>query len=78
MKNYKIVPKEDNRAYKELIMEAYSRIEEAIHHIKYSDKFIDDNNFKINELVIKKLENIIYDLEDLEDAIIYKPMKVEE
>lgn len=73
MKKYKVVPKKDNRAYKELIKEAYSRIDEAINHISYDDKFVDNNDTKLNKLTIDKLENIIYALEDLEDAIIYKP-----
>lgn len=80
IKEYKIIPKEEkeNKKYKELIKEAYSRIEEAISHISYGHKFIDSNNFKVNELIIKKLEDIMYDLEDLEDATIYKPVKVED
>lgn len=73
MKKYKVVPKKDNRAYKELIKEAYSRIDEAINHISYDDKFVDNNDAKLNKLTIDKLENIMYALEDLEDAIIYKP-----
>lgn len=80
MKEYKIIPREENenRRYKELIKEAYSRLDEAINHISYGNKFTDDNNFKVNELVIKKLEDMIYDLEELEDATLYKPIKVEE
>lgn len=80
MKNYKIIPREEkeNKSYKALIKEAYSRLDEAINHISYDEKIIDDNNFKVNELIIKKLENMIYDLEELEDAILYKPIKVEE
>lgn len=80
MKNYKIIPREEkeNKSYKALIKEAYSRLDEAINRISYDEKIIDDNNFKVNELIIKKLENMIYDLEELEDAILYKPIKVEE
>lgn len=80
MKTYEITPREENenKKYKELIKEAYSRIDEAIHHISYSEKLIDKNGFKINELVIDKLNSIIYDLEELEDATLYKPIKVEE
>lgn len=80
MKNYKIIPREEkeNKSYKTLIKEAYSRLDEAINRISYDEKIIDDNNFKVNELIIKKLENVIYDLEELEDAILYKPIKVEE
>ena len=80
MKNYKIISREEkeNKSYKALIKEAYSRLDEAINHISYDEKIIDDNNFKVNELIIKKLENMIYDLEELEDAILYKPIKVEE
>lgn len=80
MKDYKVVPREDNEneSYKRLIKEAYSRIDEAIHHITYANRFIDDNNFKLNELIIKQLEDMTYTLEDLEDAIIYKPIKMEE
>lgn len=80
MKNYKIIPREEkeNKSYKALIKEAYSRLDEAINHISYDEKIIDDNNFKVNELIIKKLENMIYDLEELEDATLYKPIKVEE
>lgn len=80
MKNYKIIPREEkeNKSYKALIKEAYSRLDEVINRISYDEKIIDDNNFKVNELIIKKLENMIYDLEELEDAILYKPIKVEE
>lgn len=80
MKEYKIIPREENenRRYKELIKEAYSRLDEAINHISYGNKFIDDNNFKVNELVNEKLKDMICDLEDLEDATLYKPIKVEE
>ena len=79
MKIYEIVPREENenKKYKELIKEAYSRIDEAIHHISYDKRIIDKNGFKVNELVIDKLDSIIYDLEELEEAIIYKPIKVE-
>ena len=80
MKNYKVIPREENenKKYKKLIKEAYSRIDEAIHDIRYNEKLIDKNGFKINELVIDKLNSIIYDLEELEDATLYKPIKVEE
>lgn len=80
MKNYKIVPREEkeNESYKTLLKAATDRLDEAIHRISYSNKFIDDNNFKVNELIIDKLNSIIYDLEELEDATLYKPIKVEE
>ena len=80
MKDYKIIPRteDENETYRKLIIKANGAIEEAISHIRYSNKFKDDNNFKINELIIKKLEDIMYDLEDLEEATIYKPVKVEE
>lgn len=80
MKTYKIIPREEqeNKYYKRLIKEAHSKIDEAINHITYNEKIIDENNFKVNELVIKKLNDIIYDLEDLEDASLYKPVKIQE
>lgn len=79
-KNYKVVTKkeEENKKYKDLIKEAYSRLDEAINHITYNDKFVDNNDVKLNKQIIDKLNDIIYDLETLEDAIIYKPIKVEE
>ena len=80
MKDYKVIPREEkeNESYKTLIKEAYSRLDEAIHHITYNNRFKDDNNFKVNELIINQIEDMIYDLEELEDAVIYKPVKLEE
>ena len=80
MKTYEIIPREENenKKYKELIKEAHNQIDEAIHHIRYSEKLSDKNGFKINQLVTDKLNSIIYDLEELEDATLYKPIKVEE
>ena len=79
MKDYKIIPRneDENKEYKDLIVKASSALEEAISHIKYSNKFKQENNFKVNELIIKQLEDIVYDLEDLEDVTLYKPVKVE-
>ena len=80
MKDYKIIPRneDENETYKKLIIKAKDAIEEAISHIKYSNRFKDDNNFKINALIYNQLEDMIYDLEDLEDVTIYKPVKLEE
>ena len=80
MKDYKIVPRneDENKEYKNLIVKANDALEEAISHIRYCNKFKQENNFKVNELIINKIEDMIYDLEELEDVTLYKPVKVEE
>ena len=80
MGNYTIVNRtaEENRKYKELLKEAYSRLDEAINEISYGSKITDCAGNKLNQLIIDELDSTICKLETLEDATLYKPIKMEE
>ena len=80
MNNYTITNRtaEENKAYKNLLREAYGKLDEAINEITYVNKFTDCSGNKLNQMIIDEIDNIIIRLESLEDATIFKPIKVKE
>lgn len=67
-------PDVENKEYKENIENAISHIEEAISQISYRSNLIDEDTDKvINSDIINRLQNMIYELEDIEDKPIFKP-----
>ena len=67
-------PDAENKEYKENIENAISHIEEAISQISYRSNLIDEDTDKIiNNDIINRLQNMIYELEDIEDKPIFKP-----
>lgn len=78
MGNYAIANRttEENRKYKELLKEAYSRLDEAINEISYGSKITDCAGNKLNHLIIDELDSIICKLETLEDATLFKPINI--
>lgn len=65
---------EENKAYKENLENVISHIEEAISQISYRSNLIDEDTQKvINAEIINKLQDMIYELEEVEDKPIFKP-----
>lgn len=64
----------EKQIYLNLIQDAISNIDEAISHITYRSNLIDiDTNKSINSDLIDSLNEIIYKLEDYQDADVFKP-----
>lgn len=64
----------ENKAYKENLENAISHIEEAISQISYRSNLIDEDTQKvINAEIINKLQDIIYELEEIGDKPVFKP-----
>lgn len=64
----------ENKEYKDNIESAISHIEEAISQISYRSNLIDEDTDKvINSEIINKLQDMIYELEDISDKPIFKP-----
>lgn len=64
----------ENKAYKENLENAISHIEEAISQISYRSNLIDEDTQKvINAETINKLQDIIYELEEIGDKPVFKP-----
>ena len=60
--------------YKDNIESAISHIEEAISQISYRSNLIDEDTDKvINSEIINKLQDMIYELEEVMDKPIFKP-----
>jgi len=64
----------ENKAYKENLENAISHIEEAISQISYRSNLIDEDTQKvINAEIINKLQDMIYELEEVGDKPVFKP-----
>lgn len=64
----------ENKEYKENLENAISHIEEAISQISYRSNLIDEDTQKvINADTINKLQDIIYELEEIGDKAVFKP-----
>lgn len=64
----------ENKEYKDNIESAISHIEEAISQISYRSNLIDEDTDKvINSEIINKLQDMIYELEEVSDKPIFKP-----
>ena len=64
----------ENKEYKENLENAISHLEEAISQISYRSNLIDEDTQKvINAETINKLQDIIYELEEIGDKSVFKP-----
>lgn len=64
----------ENKEYKDNIESAISHIEEAISQISYRSNLIDEDTDKvINSEIINKLQDMIYELEEVMDKPVFKP-----
>ena len=64
----------ENKEYKENLENAISHLEEAISQISYRSNLIDEDTQKvINAETINRLQDIIYELEEIGDKSVFKP-----
>ena len=64
----------ENKEYKENLENAISHLEEAISQISYRSNLVDeDTHMVINSEIINKLQDMIYELEEVMDKPVFKP-----